>query len=207
MVANDIGRTPRTKDIAADPRVCAPKTVIQYFGTYIDALRAAGYTPNRTLSRADLAREMNRLFHELDVIPSWKDVKQHSRYSKFVFQQRFATHDECLRQSNITPPIDHVRRALRNIYNRGHSYVTTRKLRQFMYPRLESSDKSRDFGVDSSIVTQTDEQAVKASWDYPQLSVARVGQEMANICDQDTDVSLELWSDSQRKTWRICITE
>ena len=52
-----LGRSPTMREFAADPEASAhPQTVIEHFGTWNAAKRAAGLTPRRFISREELRR-------------------------------------------------------------------------------------------------------------------------------------------------------
>jgi hypothetical protein len=74
--AERLGRSPTMKEFAADPgsRV-HPQTVIEHFGTWNAAKRAAGLMPRRFATREELLEQLRRLGAELGRTPSAEDVK------------------------------------------------------------------------------------------------------------------------------------
>src|ERR1700750_2924022 len=63
--AERLGRSPTMKEFAADPAAGRhPQTVIEHFGTWNAAKRAAGLLPHRFATREELADQLRRLGEE-----------------------------------------------------------------------------------------------------------------------------------------------
>ena len=74
--AERLGRSPTMKEFAADPgSQVHPQTVIEHFGTWNAAKRAAGLMPRRFATREELLEQLRRLGTELGRTPSADDVK------------------------------------------------------------------------------------------------------------------------------------
>jgi Homing endonuclease associated repeat len=74
--AERLGRSPTMKEFAADPEAQAhPQTVIEHFGTWNAAKRAAGLVPRRFATRAELVAQLQRLGEELGRIPTAQDIR------------------------------------------------------------------------------------------------------------------------------------
>jgi hypothetical protein len=75
--AERLGRSPTMKEFAGDPgsRV-HPQTVIEHFGTWNAAKRAAGLMPRRFATRQELVAQLRALGEELDRTPTADDIKQ-----------------------------------------------------------------------------------------------------------------------------------
>jgi hypothetical protein len=75
--AERLGRSPTMKEFAADPgsRV-HPQTVIEHFGTWNAAKRAAGLMPRRFATRQELVGQLRSLGDELGRTPTAEDIKQ-----------------------------------------------------------------------------------------------------------------------------------
>src|SRR5438876_1608996 len=75
--AERLGRSPTMKEFAADPgsRV-HPQTVIEHFGTWNAAKRAAGLMPRRFATRQELVDQLRLLGEELGRTPTAEDIKQ-----------------------------------------------------------------------------------------------------------------------------------
>ena len=64
--AERLGRSPTMREFAADPEAgMHPQTVIEHFGTWNAAKRAAGLTPRRFISRDELLEQLRQLGEEL----------------------------------------------------------------------------------------------------------------------------------------------
>jgi len=75
--AERLGRSPTMKEFAADPQAAMhPQTVIEHFGTWNAAKRAAGLMPRRFATREELAAELRRLGEELGRTPTAQDIKE-----------------------------------------------------------------------------------------------------------------------------------
>jgi hypothetical protein len=66
------------REFAADPEARVhPQTVIEHFGTWNAAKRAAGLTPRRFISREELLEQLRLLGTELGRTPTARDVDEH----------------------------------------------------------------------------------------------------------------------------------
>ena len=73
-----LGRSPTMKEFAADPdAVMHPQTVIEHFGTWNAAKRAAGLMPRRFATREELVERLRRLGEELGRTPTAQDIRAH----------------------------------------------------------------------------------------------------------------------------------
>jgi hypothetical protein len=71
-----LGRSPTMKEFAADPEAAMhPQTVIEHFGTWNAAKRAAGLMPRRFATRAELVERLRSLGEELGRIPTAQDIR------------------------------------------------------------------------------------------------------------------------------------
>jgi hypothetical protein len=76
--ASRLGRSPTMREFAADPEARVhPQTVIEHFGTWNAAKRAAGLTPRRFISREELLEQLRLLGTELGRTPTARDVDEH----------------------------------------------------------------------------------------------------------------------------------
>src|SRR5580765_801659 len=70
-----VGRSPTMKEFAADPETKVhPQTVIEHFGTWNAAKRAAGLVPRRFATREELLDVLRRLGDELGRTPTARDL-------------------------------------------------------------------------------------------------------------------------------------
>src|SRR6476661_8416210 len=74
--AERLGRSPTMKEFAADPEAgMHPQTVIEHFGTWNAAKRAAGLMPRRFATREELVTQLRRLGEELGRTPTAQDIR------------------------------------------------------------------------------------------------------------------------------------
>jgi hypothetical protein len=72
-----LGRSPTMKEFAADPGAGVhPQTVIEHFGTWNSAKRAAGLLPRRFVTRDELLGALRALGEELGYTPTVVDIKR-----------------------------------------------------------------------------------------------------------------------------------
>ena len=75
--ARRLGRSPTMKEFAADPGAGVhPQTVIEHFGTWNTAKRAAGLLPRRFVTREELLSALRSLGEELGRTPTVVEIKQ-----------------------------------------------------------------------------------------------------------------------------------
>ncbi len=75
--AERLGRSPTMKEFAADEQAAMhPQTVIEHFGTWNAAKRAAGLMPRRFATRAELVEQLRSLGEELGRTPSAQDIRE-----------------------------------------------------------------------------------------------------------------------------------
>src|SRR5258708_8661969 len=73
--AERLGRSPTMKEFAADPQANVhPQTVIEHFGTWNAAKRAAGLVPRRFATREELLDLLRGLGEELGGTPTARDI-------------------------------------------------------------------------------------------------------------------------------------
>jgi len=74
--AERLGRSPTMKEFAADPEAAMhPQTVIEHFGTWNAAKRAAGLLPRRFATREELVEALRALGEELGRTPTAQDIR------------------------------------------------------------------------------------------------------------------------------------
>jgi hypothetical protein len=73
--AERLGRSPTMREFASDAEAeVHPQTVIEHFGTWNAAKRAAGLTPRRFISREELLEQLRQLGEELGRTPTARDL-------------------------------------------------------------------------------------------------------------------------------------
>src|SRR5437867_10040269 len=89
-----LGRSPTMREFAQDPESrLHPQTVIEHFGTWNAAKRAAGLLPRRFLGREELLEQLRALAAELGRLPTARDLQEHRRTmaSKSLFWHTFGS--------------------------------------------------------------------------------------------------------------------
>jgi hypothetical protein len=102
--ATRLGRSPTMKEFGADPGAeMHPQTVIEHFGTWNAAKRAAGLMPRRFATREELVLELRRLGDELGRIPTARDLddRRGTMPSKSLYWHTFGSLSTALREAGF----------------------------------------------------------------------------------------------------------
>ena len=103
-----LGRSPTMREFAADAEARVhPQTVIEHFGTWNAAKRAAGLTPRRFISREELLEQLRVLGAELGRTPTARDLdEQRGRIaSKSLIWHTFGSLTGALREAGFDVPV------------------------------------------------------------------------------------------------------
>ncbi len=103
-----LGRSPTMREFAADPVATVhPQTVIEHFGTWNAAKRAAGLTPRRFISREELLEQLRSLAGELGRLPTARDLEERRRTmaSKSLIWHTFGSLTGALREAGFDVPV------------------------------------------------------------------------------------------------------
>lgn len=106
--AKRLGRTPTMREFAADADTDVhPQTVIEHFGSWNIATRAAGLVPRRFATRAELVGLLRALGEELGRVPTAKDLDAHrgSMPSKSLYWHTFGSLTTALREAGFDVPV------------------------------------------------------------------------------------------------------
>ena len=106
--ASRLGRSPTMREFAADPDASVhPQTVIEHFGTWNAAKRAAGLTPRRFISREELLQQLRVLASDLGRLPTAKDLEDRRRTmaSKSLIWHTFGSLTAALREAGFDVPV------------------------------------------------------------------------------------------------------
>ncbi|HEX5582719.1 homing endonuclease associated repeat-containing protein, partial [Gaiella sp.] len=106
--AERLGRSPTMREFAADPEAGVhPQTVIEHFGTWNAAKRAAGLTPRRFISREELVGQLRELGEELGRVPTVRDIEERRGRiaSKSLIWHTFGSLAAALREAGFDVPI------------------------------------------------------------------------------------------------------
>jgi hypothetical protein len=102
--AERLGRSPTMKEFAADPEAAMhPQTVIEHFGTWNAAKRAAGLLPRRFATREELVEQLRRLGDELGRTPTAQDIRARrgSMPSASLYWHTFGSLTTALREAGF----------------------------------------------------------------------------------------------------------
>jgi hypothetical protein len=96
------------REFAADPGTSVhPQTVIEHFGSWNRAKRAAGLVPRRFATREELLDLLRRLGEELGRVPTAKDLdaRRGSMPSKSLYWHTFGSLTAALREAGFDVPV------------------------------------------------------------------------------------------------------
>lgn len=102
--ADRLKRSPTMKEFAADPEARVhPQTVIEHFGTWNAAKRAAGLQPRRFIARDDILDQLRALGEELGRVPTARDLQTHRGQvaSKSLIWHTFGSLTAALREAGF----------------------------------------------------------------------------------------------------------
>jgi hypothetical protein len=106
--ADRLGRSPTMREFAADPDAAVhPQTVIEHFGTWNAAKRAAGLTPRRFWQREELLEQLRALGDELGRTPTARDLDERRgrMASKSLIWHTFGSLTQALREAGFDVPV------------------------------------------------------------------------------------------------------
>jgi hypothetical protein len=106
--AERLGRSPTMREFADDPDARVhPQTVIEHFGTWNAAKRAAGLLPRRFLTREDLLVQLRALGDELGRTPRAADLaaRRRSVPSASTYTHTFGSLGNALREAGFDVPL------------------------------------------------------------------------------------------------------
>jgi hypothetical protein len=102
--AERLGRSPTMREFAQDPGARVhPQTVIEHFGTWNAAKRAAGLFPRRFLTREELLEQLRALGGELGRTPTARDLTARGRSipSASLYAHTFGSLGNALREAGF----------------------------------------------------------------------------------------------------------
>jgi hypothetical protein len=104
--AKRLGRSPTMREFARDPETrLHPQTVIEHFGTWNAAKRAAGLVPRRFLTREELLSQLRDLGAALGRVPKASDLaSRRSLPSVSLYAHTFGSFSEALREAGYDVP-------------------------------------------------------------------------------------------------------
>jgi hypothetical protein len=102
--AERLGRSPTMREFAGDPDARVhPQTVIEHFGTWNAAKRAAGLYPRRFLTREELLEQLRSVGAELGRTPTARDLAARRRAmpSASLYAHTFGSLGNALREAGF----------------------------------------------------------------------------------------------------------
>jgi hypothetical protein len=106
--ARRLGRSPTMREFAADGETTVhPQTVIEHFGSWNAAKRAAGLVPRRFATRQELVGLLRDLGDELGRPPTARDIDAHKGRlpSKSLYWHTFGSLSNALREAGFDVPV------------------------------------------------------------------------------------------------------
>ena len=106
--AERLGRSPTMREFAADPATTLhPQTVIEHFGSWNNAKRAAGLVPRRFATREELLGLLRGLGEELGRPPTARDIDERKGRmpSKSLYWHTFGSLSNALREAGFDVPL------------------------------------------------------------------------------------------------------
>jgi hypothetical protein len=106
--AERLGRSPTMREFAADAETTVhPQTVIEHFGSWNNAKRAAGLVPRRFATREELLQVLRELGDELGRVPTARDLddRKGSIPSKSLYWHTFGSLTNALREAGFDVPV------------------------------------------------------------------------------------------------------
>lgn len=108
LSAERLGRSPTMREFAADEQTSVhPQTVIEHFGSWNAAKRAAGLVPRRFATREELLGLLKELGEELGRPPTARDIDEHKGKlpSKSLYWHTFGSLANALREAGFDVPV------------------------------------------------------------------------------------------------------
>jgi hypothetical protein len=106
--AERLGRSPTMREFAADTETAVhPQTVIEHYGSWNAAKRAAGLVPRRFATREELLGLLTDLGEELGRPPTARDIDDHKGKlpSKSLYWHTFGSLTNALREAGFDVPV------------------------------------------------------------------------------------------------------
>jgi hypothetical protein len=106
--AERLGRSPTMKEFAGDEQTTVhPQTVIDHFGTWNAAKRAAGLVPRRFATREELTRLLRELGERLGRVPTARDIEasRATMPSKSLYWHTFGSLAAALKEAGFDVPV------------------------------------------------------------------------------------------------------
>lgn len=109
---DNLGRTPTAGEMGSSGAFSVT-TYCNYYSSWTDAVRAAGFEPHRhrDITDTELFSELHRLYHELGRTPKTTDMRDHGKFGISTYVNRFSSWNHALKAAGYDPTfISHVNR-------------------------------------------------------------------------------------------------
>ena len=106
--ADRLGRSPTMRELGADTETRVhPQTVIEHFGSWNAAMRAAGLVPRRFATREELLGLLRELGEELSRVPTARDLEERrgAMPSPSLVWHTFGSLTNALREAGFDVPV------------------------------------------------------------------------------------------------------
>src|SRR5438094_5694801 len=106
--AGRLGKSPTMREFSADAETTVhPQTVIEHFGSWNAAKRAAGLVPRRFATREELLGLLRELGEELGRPPTARDIDEHKGRmpSKSLYWHTFGSLTNALKEAGFDVPV------------------------------------------------------------------------------------------------------
>ena len=106
--AERLGRSPTMREFAADPQTRVhPQTIIEHFGSWNAAKRAAKLVPRRFATRDELLQVLRDLGEQLGRVPTARDLEERrgTLPSKSLYWHTFGSLTTALREAGFDVPV------------------------------------------------------------------------------------------------------
>ena len=112
VLAKQLGRTPKTRDLTIAGKICA--TIYNYhFGNLGNAQKAAGLVPNKSgptkYSREELLNHLRALAKQLGRTPTCRDLDEAGKMSYATYYEHFGSWGRAQKAAGLVPNIKGVR--------------------------------------------------------------------------------------------------
>jgi len=147
-----LGRSPTMKEFAADPGTKVhPQTVIEHFGTWNAAKRAAGLVPRRFATREELVEVLRALGEELGRMPTTRDLDERRGRmpSKSLYWHTFGSLSAALREAGYDVAVgeERLERAIEQGVEAAHELGRLPKFADWAALRRERTEMLTEWQV------------------------------------------------------------
>lgn len=106
VIALEIDGIPSIANLKSSDDCADIGTFINYFGSWNNALRAAGFTPPREVrnyTRSELVEQIRKMHREIGRTPHFADVDHYCEASRMAFTVNFGSWNKALQEAGLRP--------------------------------------------------------------------------------------------------------